>query len=1274
MDRFQRILISLVIFSGFLLCSEQTEGQTPNRNIEDLQWVQNAASASGNSFKGAVFQQFGDFILPVYSRQIHVLNPRARASINVLETERITGSFAGELLDEFEVHSNVISVNGNYFLQIVVVPFRNSGQIERLKSFNIKVTYDGESQFQTAGLRKTGKHKTESVLAQGTWIKISTDREGIYVLDKDFFSSTSISASDIDLKTLKVYGNGGGLLPEIINDARTDDLEEVPLRIVDNNGNNKLDAGDKVFFYAQGATIWKFDPGSGRFIHQNHIYDSKNFYFLTFGGSDGKRVEVRTPNEGSAYEATLDHYKVMLLHEDDEVNFIESGRDWFGNSFRFNPIFIKEYNITDLLPNGEASLRMRATARSTNGSSMTVLVNGKILVTLKFDSVTGSYDDPYASTPKTSIMSFVPSSGDISLQFRYNGTSAEADAWIDYFEVEIPRQLKFTNGQYMMFCPQMVGKTATKFTFEATSHQIWDVTNHNDAFIQSSYDKNGKKEFIAFNPELSGRRYCAFDGTSGFSPKYEGKVDNQDLHGLSPVNYVMVIHSSMRAQAERLAEFHRNTYGSSVVVVDEQDIFNEFSSGKMDVVAIRDFLKMMYDRAQDNNVVFENVLLFGDGSYDYKDRVKNNTNLVPTYQSPNSTSPTSSYLADDFYVILEDGEGRFGIYEDESEGLDVGIGRIPAHSAEQARIYVDKVIRYHTPEGHGEWRNFVTLLADDEDQNRHFNDSENMAEIIGDQAPVLNINKIYLDAFEQVSYGSGQKYPTVNEAIDNSFAKGHLVFNYLGHGGGSGMAHERVVTRPQIRAWSNNYSLPLMITATCELSRFDDPAQDSPGELMLFDDNGGAIGLISTTRLVLIGLNSNLNEAVLDSNLFRKKNGEYSKLGQVYSTAFNNSYKRVNQRNFTMLGDPGIRLAFPKYNVVTTKVNDSIVGVNVMDTIKAFRKMHIEGEVRDLSGNLVTDFNGEVSPTVFDKTVEYSTLGNDPASKIATFYIQNSALYRGKVSVTNGKFFFEFVVPKDIDYRYGHGKISYYAATMETDANGYNDDIVIGGSAENQIIDSLPPEIKLFLDNTEFIFGGLTGENALLLANIYDENGVNTIGNGIGRDVTATLDGGTENEQIYVLNDFYQAKLNSYQEGEIRYQMSDLQSGRHTLKLKVWDVFNNSAEAYTEFVVAEDAALALDHVLNYPNPFTSNTTFHFDHNKSGRRLLVTVKIIAPSGRVVKTLYSDDIAAGGHFQGLAWDGKDEYGDNIGRGVYVYKVEVKSEDGTEATEYQKLVILK
>ncbi|HCD68787.1 MAG TPA: oxidoreductase, partial [Bacteroidetes bacterium] len=534
--------------------------------------------------------------------------------------------------------------------------------------------------------------------------------------------------------------------------------------------------------------------------------------------------------------------------------------------------------------------------------------------------------------------------------------------------------------------------------------------------------------------------------------------------------------------------------------------------------------------------------------------------------------------------------------------------------------------------------------------------------------------KIWLDAYEQVSFGSGNKYPKVNEEITKMVSnKGTLIFNYVGHGGENSMAHERVVTRDEIVNWDNYDKLSFYITASCEIAKIDNLIIETPGELMLMDENGGAIGMVATTRAVYIGLNTRLNSSLVNDNLLKKVNGQKPAIGEAYRIMRNLSASEgTNQRCFILLGDPAMRLLDYQYDVVTTAINGTEIGL-FSDTLKALSLVTIEGEIRGKDGQVVTDFMGEAYPTFYDKKSKYKTLGQDPSSKVIEFEEQNRIIYKGKVSVTNGKFSFKFVVPKDIAYNVAKGKLSYYAKDGTRDAGGTEYNYPIGGTSDSLMVDNQFDELELFIDDESWVFGGTTSGKPLLLAHLKDSNGINTIGSGIGREMEAIIDAGTEGQQSVILNDYFKAQLNSYTEGTIEYPLENMSAGRHTLKLIVWDVYNNSAEAYTEFVIGENEDISLNNVLNYPNPFNNYTEFHFDHNKSGQNITVKLNILSVAGNVVKSITQEITNAPAHSSEITWDGRDDFGDRLARGVYLYNLEVRAEDGTTSSKTEKLYIV-
>jgi hypothetical protein len=729
--------------------------------------------------------------------------------------------------------------------------------------------------------------------------------------------------------------------------------------------------------------------------------------------------------------------------------------------------------------------------------------------------------------------------------------------------------------------------------------------------------------------------------------------------------------------------------GLKSLVVTPQKIYNEFSGGNQDVTAIKQFLMMFYNRAVTTEEFPKYLLLMGDASYNNRGRsTVGNTNFVVSYESANGISYINSYVSDDYFGLLDESEG-----EGLTEQMDVAVGRIPVKSKDEAKAVVDKIYAYLQPQSieianpsfcgtagsvsSGDWRNVICFVADDEDNNLHFAQSERLATYVDTTYHDYNIDKIYNDAFKQQSAAGGARYPDVNIAINQRVDRGALIVNYTGHGGETGWSQERILEVKDIESWNNANRLPLFVTATCEFSRFDDPGRTSAGEEVILRPNGGGIGLLTTTRLAYANFNETLNRNFYQNVFVRDTVTKlFPRVGDVCTTTKNKtasvSSGTSNHRNFSLLCDPAVRLNFPDYKVYTQSINNQPVSF-AGDTLKALTKITITGYVANLAGTKLSSYNGVIFPTVYDKETKLKTLANDPQlSSAQNFKMRKSIIYRGKASVTNGEFKFTFVVPKDIDYTFGVGRVSYYAADGVNDANGFNESFIVGGTNPNAPTDGEGPKIDLYMNDNKFVAGSITNENPDLLGVLFDDNGINTVGNGIGHDLVAVLDENTE--KSIILNDYYQSDLNSYQSGIVRYPFSKMSEGRHTLTLRAWDVYNNSNTAQTDFVVSSSANLALQHVLNYPNPFTTYTKFMFEHNKPCETLDVSIQVFTVSGRLVKTLETLVKCEGFRSEQITWDGLDDFGDRIGRGVYVYRLKVTAPDGTWADKYEKLVVLK
>jgi hypothetical protein len=638
---------------------------------------------------------------------------------------------------------------------------------------------------------------------------------------------------------------------------------------------------------------------------------------------------------------------------------------------------------------------------------------------------------------------------------------------------------------------------------------------------------------------------------------------------------------------------------------------------------------------------------------------------VPVKLSENSFNLASSWVTDDFFVMLEDNEGTMS----SSHTIDVASSRIPVSTVSQAKDVVDKILTYYTKNAIGDWRNTITLLADDIDASGEEvleQGVESIADEIRINKPIFNVNKIYADAYVQENSSGGERYPDVKSAITNAIEKGTLVFDYFGHGGEDGFASEKILEKPQIQEFVNPNTLPLLITVTCDFSRFDNPSRITAGELTLWNVSGGAASMITTTREVFISVGQNFNQELIRVLLeFNDEDLTVSESLMKTKNEFTNTQKFFIYH----FGDPAMKLAVPQPNIRITKMNGKDIS-QPLDTLKALSKVSFEGVIVDDSDVVLTDFNGSLSTTAFDKPIDKTTLDNDGFGIKMIFDTQDSKLFRGKSTVENGNFKFDFIVPKDIKIAYGKGKLSFYAENGEIDKAGYNFDVVVGGIDSNAPDDTVGPEIKLYMNDESFIEGGNTNVSPNLIAVLTDSSGINTSLTAVDHDIVGVLDG--DNTNPIILNDFYQTELNDFTSGKVNYRLRDLAVGPHTLKIKAWDTYNNSSEATLNFVVVSDAILNLENVLNYPNPFVNYTEFWFNHNKPNENLEVQVQVFTVSGKLVKTINQNVITTGNLARSITWNGLDDFGNKIGKGVYVYKLKVKS-SSLVAEKYEKLVIL-
>jgi hypothetical protein len=1173
------------------------------------------------------------------------------------------------------------------FAQVSFFPLRKNpttGQLEKVVEFKLQ-TREIASGIPKAS--SSDNFSPGSKLASGKWFKVAVSGDGMHRITYEQLQEMGMDVNSINPRHLTVFGNGGGMLPQPNNAFRHDDLVQNPIIVVGEE-DGSFDPGDHIVFYAKGPHSWVRDQAAcGGFRHTFNIYDERGYYYVTADRGPAPRINSVSPPDGPVSH-TVEHFVDHLFHERDLTNLIGSGRLWMGELFDIQTSQTFDFGISNIRAGSVANLGVQVYARSlTSPTTFSVRVNNTQVGTMTVSSVSGGYNRNAAGDFLCTPVQLNSGNSTVSLTYSKGGNPS-AQGWLDYITIICTRDLRMAGPQMAFRDTASVGPNNIaefRIAGASSSLRVWDVTDHTNPREMPLSVSGSLASFRAATDSL--RQFIAFNGTSYLPVETIGEVQNQNLHGLVQADMVIVSHPDFLSEANRLADFHRSNQNNplSVHVVTPEQIYNEFSSGAQDVTAIRDFMRMFYERSTGWEDMPRYLLLFGDASYDYKDRVAGNTNFVPSYQSVESLLPTTSFVSDDYFGLLDPNEGRWN--PTDNDALDIGIGRFPVDFPEEARGVVDKIIRYEDINANiaeatslccaggnvgvsPDWRNRITFVADDEDGNTHINQSDQLAVLVDTTYRDFNINKIYFDAYVQQSTPGGQRYPEVTRDINSDVNRGVLIMNYTGHGGEVGWAHERVLGLSDINNWTNADNLVAFVTATCEFARHDDPERVSAGELCLLVPDGGAIALFTTTRLVYSAPNFNLNRNFFFNLLKEQPWGEPT-MGDVIRMTKVASGGSVNNRNFVLLGDPAQRLSYPLEQAVTVSVNGISVSEGI-DTLSALQLVTVTGRLQTREGQPMTDFNGIIYPTVFDKPSVVSTLGNDPGSPVRNFELRNNILYKGKASVVNGEFSFQFMVPKDIAYNFGWGRISYYAEGMGINASGHFEDFVIGGSYAGAQGDDQGPTVRLFMNEESFVFGGTTDESPIMIALLVDSSGINTVGSGIGHDITTVHNGNTA--ATIVLNDFYEADLDSYQSGRVAYPFRNLPEGTHTLRFKAWDVHNNSSEAYTEFVVAESAEMALKHVLNYPNPFTTHTQFMFEHNQACNSLDVMVQVFTISGKLVKTIHRTIMTDGFRGDPIEWDGLDDYGQRIGRGVYVYNLRVTGPDGQKAQKTEKLVVLR
>jgi hypothetical protein len=1104
-----------------------------------------------------------------------------------------------------------------------------------------------------------------SVLSQPgyAWHKFSVTADGVYKIDYATLQNIGFNPGGQSPQKIQLFGSHlEGMLPQP-HTPRNGDLQEIPIHVVDGN-DGKLDPGDYLLFFGKGPDRYGIDPSTGKAYYENHLYDDKSYYFLTGNVANGLRLNVVADQGGT--HPVVTEYDDIGYYESELTNELRSGRKWYGERFGSTLEYTIRFDQGNVIDGSSIQLLTGMMGKSYDPASFQVFINNSPVANLVVPAIPSIdyaivgvdiQDDILVNA--NAVGAVGRSNQDVKVRFT-KGSSTVSMGYLDYLLLHTKRSLGLTGDQTIFRSMKSLEQPVTRYTIAnaAADTKVWDVTSYGQSVIYNCTTVSGVAGFTAPSSDL--RTYVVVSNRSYPGPSYEGTVPSQNLRGTGSTQLLIVTAPEFLSEAERLAAYRRSHSGLQVTVATTTQVYHEFSGGKQDVTAIRDFIKHLYD----NGTGLENVLVFGRGSYDYKNRLSFNKNFVPIYQSRNSLDPLKTYASDDYFGFLEDHEGNWGENPAEQHTMEIGVGRIPVKKLEEAKNWVDKIIAYEE-DNLGAWRKRILFTADDGDFNLHHNQAEQLTLGLGTSHPEVEVQKVYLDAYAQTTTSAGPFSKPARNALTKAINEGVGIVNFTGHGSELQWMQERIVDQASFDEWKPGRRYPFLVTATCEFGRNDDPGLISSAELALFRQNSGTIGLVTTSRPVFSSTNFTLNNAFYQS-LFTRKNGKIQNWGAVFRLTKNASMSGVGNRNFILLGDPSMMPPLGSWEINIDEVTNLTSG---SDTLKALSTVRVRGSVRN-QGVIDTQFDGKGIVTLYDTLNRYSTLGDE--NPPFTYALRDNALYRGQVTVQAGLFETTFVLPKGMDPVVDKSVLSAYAysATGTAEALGAKANLLVGGLEQNPGRETTGPDIELYMGDTTFISGGTTGTNSRIVAILSDESGIDISSFNAQNDILAVLD----DTLTISLNAYYTTDIDTYSRGKVDYPIDGLKPGPHLLTLHATDVYGNSSSASLSFVVSDAAGIQIEQWLNYPNPFSASTVFHFKHNRPGEDLEAVVTIFDRMGKLVLTntyqigesTYKVDLPP--------WDGTSPDGNKLAGGLYLMKLSLRSLlDGTKNERIAKVILV-
>lgn len=1134
------------------------------------------------------------------------------------------------------------------------------GVFLRIRSFKLSVVpVVGMAKSQRNTSASLSRYADHSVLASGKWVKIKVSDTGVYKITKSELSKMGFS----DPFKVRLYGYGGRLLSENLMKPKVDDLKEIPL----------WREADYVLFYGYGTIRWERE---GKwFVHSQNYFSTYGCYFLTESEQSAGNFpkEESLSAEGAERITTFPDY---ALYEKEEFAWLEAGRMLF-DGYDYKNGNSKSYTFNDLkgITDDEGLISISFSAYDNSGSTLTANVDGSKVGTLSFPAVVSNY--VYASVKDGNFAWSGKKNAKTIVSLTHNRNTSAASGRLDFIRLNFTRTLALHN-TYTAFRSKEFGKVQFEVANADANTCIWRVDAPENYKQMAGTLANGTFSFVCEADEESEFVAVNTKGTSFLRVESMGVIPNQDLHKLKEVDMVVITppNAEMIKQAERLTKAHEEYDGLRSVVVTSEQVYNEFSSGTPDATAFRWLMKMLYDRAEKGQEP-KYLLLFGDASFDNRFltslwKTLQTENFLPCFESVNSVSKVSSFMSDDYLGMLDD-DDAVDINRLFDYAVDIGVGRLPVRSVSEAKDVVTNLINYIENKNLGYWKNSVAFLGDDgknNDENIHMEQADAVAKRAASYNPALLVNKVYWDAYKMETTATGNSYPLVKERLNQLFKEGLLYFNYTGHGDASALSDELVVTVRDLDGYVSGRP-PFWFTAACDIAPVDRSAI-SLGEAALL--KGAAIGLLSTARTVYPHQNC-LMDSVFVRYLFSDTQLADNRLGDVVRKTKADLASRVgdiNNLQFVFLGDPALRLSIPQYQMIVDEFNGVSTESELLPQIKAGGKVRVKGRVLNEKGELATDFFGMIYPRVLDSEEKVVTYNNNGLSRNPfEYYDRTKTIFAGTDSVKAGTFDFQFPVPMDINYSDAEGLLNLYAVstTARVEGKGYFSDFIIGGTEDKAMVtDSIGPKITLYLNTPSFISGDKVNSTPYLIAELEDEDGINTVGNGIGHDIVAIIDNSPL--YTYVLNNYYEPVFGDYTKGLVRFSFPELSEGKHTLLLRAWDIKNNSSTVEVELEVVNGLVVALD-ITCTKSPTRDNTTFILTHDRINAQLDVSLTVYDYAGRTLWTHRESGIAEGCYYY-INWDLKTNSGQRLVPGVYLYKATIASDGSEETTKTRKIVI--